>query len=293
MFRSSLQPRGRPRSRSPERRPYRDAQRSLQPRGRSRSPDRSLEHFKWSPRMICEAVRRAANERCDDRTLQAIYPTVDDAVSRYPHKNRFHSEEHVKRVIKRIAEREVAAVLFPDKPKGASVCEVEGLIARRANTDVASIVASVQREPVPPATVMDDIKPNVEALLKKEGPSYKSLRSDGNDISDIKINNHLGRAFNLVRDTATKVSTVNTELYPLLHKYREDIDRPDGARACPPTRCGVTLPRTHRPVYWRTCLSPGAAVRPPLEALLRSTLYEIADNDHDSFLDNGSSDDDI
>ena len=222
----------------------RDAQRSLQPRGRSRSP----EHFKWSKIMIGDAVRHAAKERCDGRELEAIYRKVDDAVSWYAHRHRFvHSEARVKSEIQRLADREVAFVLFPEKPKGASVSEVEGLIAHKANNDVASIVASVQREPVPPATVVDAVKPDVKALLKTKGPSHNNLKSKNGFVSDIKIGNHLDKAFSLVCDTANKVSTATTEPYPLLHKYREDIKRPDGARACTLTRCGVTLPRTHRP----------------------------------------------
>ena len=236
----------------------RDAQRALQPRGRSRSRDRSrspdaidrsLQHFKWSKIMIGNAVRHAARERCDGRELEAIYRTVDDAVSKYAHRNRFvHSEERVKSAIQRLADREVAFVLFPEKPKGASVSEVEALIAHKANNDVASIVASVQREPEPPATVVDAVKPDVKALLKTKGPSHNNLKSKNGFVSDIKIDNHLVNAFRLVCDTANKVSTATTEPYPLLHKYREDIKRPDGARACTLTRCGVTLPRTHRPV---------------------------------------------
>ena len=165
--------------------------------------------------------------------------------------------------------------------------EVEGLIAHKANNDVASIVASVQREPVPPATVVDAVKPDVKALLKTKGPSHNNLKSKNGFVSDIKIGNHLDKAFSLVCDTANKVSTATTEPYPLLHKYREDIKRPDGARACTLTRCGVTLPRSSHAPTW-TCLSPGAAVYPPLKELLRSTLCEIAHDDDD----NGSSDDD-
>ena len=193
--------------------------------------------------MIGDAVRTAAKERCDVQQLQAIYRTVDDAVSKYAHRHHFvHSEARVKSEIKRLADREVAFVLFPEKPKGASMDEVEGLIAHKTNNDVASIVASVQWEPVPPATVVDAVKDDVKALLKTKGPSHINLKSKSGVVSEIKIDNHLDKAFNLVRDTAIKVSAANTESYPLLHKFREDIKRPDGARACTQTRCGVTLP---------------------------------------------------
>ena len=75
--------------------------------------------------MIGDAVRTAAKERCDVQQLQAIYRTVDDAVSKYAHRHHFvHSEARVKSEIKRLADREVAFVLFPEKPKGASMDEV-------------------------------------------------------------------------------------------------------------------------------------------------------------------------
>ena len=57
-----------------------------------------------------------------------------------------------------------------------------------ANTDVASIIASVQREPVPPATVVYAVEPNVKALLKKKGPSHTSLKSKSNGVSDANLN---------------------------------------------------------------------------------------------------------